>query len=114
MRFMLMHYSNEDNEAGVPPSPELMAAMGPYMAETAKSGALVSAEGLDASSLGARLTIEDGKESVLDGPFAKPEELIAGFAILDLDSKDAALDHARQFAKISGATKIDIRRIKEF
>jgi hypothetical protein len=114
MRFMVMHYSNDDNEAGVPPSPETVAEIGAYMEEAAKSGVLLAGEGVHASSKGARVTVDDGKVTVTDGPFAEAKELIAGFAILDVRSKDEAIEHAKRFAKVSGATKIDVRQVVEF
>ena len=114
MKFMVMHYSNEENEAGVPPTPELMQAMGEYMADAAASGVLLAAEGVRESRLGARLTVDGGVETVVDGPFAEAKEIIAGFAILDVKSKEEAIEHAKRFAKISGATKIDIRQVAEF
>jgi len=114
MRYMLMHYSNEDNENDVPPTPELMAEMGAYMEEAARSGVLLAGEGVRSSRHGARVTITDGEARVTDGPFAEAKELIAGFAILDVKSKDEAIEHAKRFARISGATQIDIRRVAEF
>jgi hypothetical protein len=114
MRYMVMHYSNEANEADVPPTPELMAGVGEFMGDAASSGILLAAEGVRASSYGARLTVEDGKINVIDGPFAEAKELIAGFAILDVKSKDEAIEHAKRFAKLSGATKVDVRLVAEF
>ncbi len=114
MRFMLMHYSNDANEADTPPSPELMAEMGAYMEETARAGVLLAAEGVRSSRHGARLTITDGEPRVIDGPFAEAKELIAGFAILDVKSKDEAIEHAKRFARISGATQVDVRQVSEF
>lgn len=111
MRYMVMHYSNDANEAGTPPSPELMAEMGAYMQEAAQSGVLLAAEGVGPSSLGARLTIDDGKVTVVDGPFAEAKEIIAGFAILEVKDKAEAIEHAKRFARISGATKIDVRQV---
>lgn len=114
MRFMLMHYSDEDMEAGVPPTPEAIAEIGKYMEETAKSGVLLAGEGVRPSSLGARVTVDGGKVTVTDGPFAEAKELIAGFAILDVKSKDEAIEHAKRWAKVSGSTKIDVRQVAEF
>ena len=114
MKFMLMHYSNEDNEAGVPPTPEFMAAMGEFMGESARSGVLLAAEGVGPSSQGARLSVDGGKVKVTDGPFAEAKELIAGFAILDVKSKEEAIEHAKRFAQVSGATQIDVRRVAEY
>ena len=114
MRFMVMHYSSEDNEAGVPPSPEQMAEIGKYMEECVKSGVLLAGEGVRPSSFGARVTLQDDDFTVTDGPFAEAKELIAGFAILDVKSKDEAIEHAKRFARISGATRIDVRQVAEF
>jgi hypothetical protein len=114
MRYMVMHYSDEATEADTPPSPEMIAELGAYMEEAARSGVLLAGEGVRSSRHGARLTITDGEATVTDGPFAEAKELIAGFAILDVKSKEEAIEHAKRFAKISGATKIDIRRVAEF
>jgi hypothetical protein len=114
MRFMLMHYSNEANEADTPPSPELVAEMGAFMEETARSGVLLAAEGVRSSRHGARLTITDSEVTVTDGPFAEAKELIAGFAILDVKSKEEAIEHAKRFAKIAGAGRIDVRQVASF
>ena len=75
---------------------------------------LLAAEGVQPSSKGARLTIDGGKVTVLDGPFAEAKELIAGFAILDVKSKEEAIEHATRFAKVVGATKVDVRLVAEF
>jgi hypothetical protein len=114
MRYLVMHYSDEASEADVPPSPELIAAMGEFMGEAASSGVLLAAEGVRASSYGARLTVEDGKVTVLDGPFAEAKELIAGFAILDVRSKEEAIEHATRFARVAGATKVDVRLVADY
>ena len=114
MRFMVMHYSNDENESDTPPSPEMMAEMGAYMEETARSGVLLAAEGVRSSRHGARVTITDDEVRVVDGPFAEAKELIAGFAILDVKSKEEAIEHAKRFAKISGATQVDVRQVSEF
>jgi hypothetical protein len=115
MRFMVMHYSTENDEAGVPPSPEQIAEIGKYMEECVQSGVLLAGEGVRPSSYGARVTIsDDGEATVTDGPFAEAKELIAGFAILDVKSKDEAIEHAKRWAKVSGSPKIDVRQVAEF
>jgi hypothetical protein len=111
---MVMHYSDEAMEAGTPPTPEQIAAIGEYMAETSASGVLLAGEGVRPSSFGARLTFEGGKATVTDGPFAEAKELIAGFAILEVKSKEEAIEHAKRFAAIAGVTKIDVRQVAEF
>ena len=60
------------------------------------------------------MKVEDGKATVIDGPFAEAKEIIAGFAILELKSKEEAVEHAKRFARISGATQIDIRLVSDF
>ena len=113
MRFLVMHKSNEDNEAGVPPSKELIEEMGKLMEETAKAGVLLAAEGVHASSKGARVQFSGGKRTVTDGPFAEAKELIAGFAIIDVPSKEEAIEWATRFAKVIGDVEIEIRQVVE-
>ena len=113
MRFLVMHKSNEQNEAGVPPSKELIEAMGKLMEETAKAGVLLAAEGVHASSKGARVQFSGGKRTVTDGPFAEAKELIAGFAIIEVNSKDEAIEWATRFANVIGDVEIEIRQVVE-
>jgi hypothetical protein len=113
MRFLVMHKSNEDNEAGVPPSKQLIEEMGKLMEETAKAGVLLAAEGVHASSKGARVSFSGGKRIVTDGPFAEAKELIAGFAILEVNSKEEAIEWATRFAKVIGDVEIEIRQVVE-
>jgi hypothetical protein len=114
MRYMVMHYQTQAVEDGVLPSPEEQAAIGQYMQEAAMAGVLLSGEGVAPSSAGARLEITDGDVRVIDGPFAEAKELIAGFAILEVDSLAEAVEHARKFALLVGAERIDVRRVLEF
>ena len=113
MRFMVMHKSNEQNEAGVPPSTELIEKMGQLMEETAKAGVLLAAEGVHASSKGARIRFSGGKRTVIDGPFAEAKELIAGFAIIEVNSKEEAIEWATRFANVIGDVEIEIRQVVE-
>jgi hypothetical protein len=113
MRFLVMHKSNEDNEAGVPPSKELIEAMGKLMEETAQASVLLAAEGVHASSKGARVQFSGGKRTVTDGPFAEAKELIAGFAIIEVNSKDQAIEWATRFANVIGDVEIEIRQVVE-
>jgi hypothetical protein len=114
MRYMFMHYQTQAMEDGVLPSPEEQAAIGQYMQEAAMSGVLLSGEGVAPSSAGARLEITDGDVRVIDGPFAEAKELIAGFAILEVESLAEAVEHARKFALLVGVERIDVRRVLEF
>ncbi len=114
MRYMVMHYQTQAMEDGVPSTPEQQAAIGKYMQESAMAGVLLSGEGVAPSSEGARVEVTDGDVRVIDGPFAEAKELIAGFAILEVDSLAEAVEHARKFAAMVGAERIDIRRVLEF
>ena len=114
MRYMVMHYETEAMEAGVKPTPEEQAEIGRYMQEAAQSGVLLSGEGVGPSSQGARVEVADGDVRVIDGPFAEAKELIAGFAILEVDSLAEAVEHARKFALMVGTHRVDVRRVLEY
>jgi hypothetical protein len=114
MRFMVMHYSTPDNEAGIPPSPEQIAAIGAQMQEIAMTGVLLGGEGVHPSSMGVRLDFTSGDARVIDGPFAEAKEVIAGFAIVDVQTRDEAVEIAKKFAAVTGTPRIDIRQIVEY
>lgn len=114
MRYMLMHYETQDMEDGILPTPEQQAAIGEYMQEVAMSGVLLAGEGVASSKLGARVEVDDGAVRVIDGPFAEAKELIAGFAILEVDSLAEAVEHARKFALLVGSPRVDVRKVMEF
>ena len=113
MRFLIMHKSNEENEAGVPPGKELIEGMSKLMEESSREGVLLAAEGVHPSSRGALLSFSGGKRIVTDGPFAEAKELIAGFAIVQVDSKDEAIEWATRFADVIGDVEIEIRQVVE-
>lgn len=96
MKFMMIVRANKDSEAGVLPSRELIEAMGRFNEEMAKAGVLLSAEGLQASSQGARVHFSGGKPTVIDGPFAETKELIAGFWLIQVKSKEEAVEWAKR------------------
>jgi hypothetical protein len=110
---MVMHYQTQAMEDGVPPTPEMQAAIGQYMQEASMAGVLLSGEGVAPSSAGARVEVADGDLRVIDGPFAEAKELIAGFAILDVRSLEEAVEHARKWALLIGAERVDVRRVVE-
>lgn len=114
MRYMVMHYQTQAMEDGIPPSAEEQEAIGQYMQEAAMSGVLLSGEGVASSSKGARIEVNDGQVRVIDGPFAEAKELIAGFAILEVDSLAEAVEHARKFALLVGSERVDVRRVVEY
>ena len=113
MRYMVMHYQTQEMEDGVPPTPEQQAAIGEYMQDAAMSGVLLTGEGVASSSQGARVEVNEGNVRVIDGPFAEAKELIAGFAILDVDSLEEAVEHARKFALVVGSHRVDVRKVIE-
>jgi len=113
MRYMVMHYQTQDMEDGVPPSAEEQAAIGQYMQESAMAGVFLSGEGVASSSKGARVEVDGGAVRVIDGPFAEAKELIAGFAILEVDSLAEAVEHARKWAKVVGTHRVDVRKVVE-
>jgi len=97
---MMLVKSNKDSEAGAPPNPELMGAIAELAEKATASGAMVTAGGLLPSSQGVRIRVASGKTSVIDGPFAETKELVGGFAIFDLESKEEAIESGRQFMQI--------------
>jgi hypothetical protein len=100
-------------ERGVPPSQEEMATMGKLVEEGFKAGWLVATEGCLPSALGARVRSSAGKLTVTDGPFTESKELVAGFAILQANSKQEAIELARQFLGIAGDGECELRQIFE-
>jgi len=101
MRFMMIVKADRDYEAGMPPSPELMAAIGKLSEDNAKAGILLDAGGLLPSSHGARISVGSGKKlTVLDGPFAETKEIVGGYAILKANSREEAIELGKQFMKL--------------
>jgi hypothetical protein len=96
MRFMMMVKSNKESEAGVMPSEELLSAMGRYNEELMKAGVLLDLAGLQPSSKGARIKFSSGKRTLSDGPFPKAEELIGGYWIIQVKSREEAIEWARR------------------
>jgi hypothetical protein len=106
--------ANKDSEAGVMPSKELLAAMGKFNEEMVKAGVLLAAEGLQASSKGARVKFSGSKRTVTDGPFAETKELIAGFWLLQVKSKEEAIEWIKRSpAPFEGEPEIEIRQVFE-
>jgi hypothetical protein len=114
MRFMIMIKADKNTEAGVMPSEQLFAEMGKYNEELVKAGVLLAAEGLQPSSKGARVRFSGSKRTVIDGPFAEAKELIAGFWILQVKSKQEAIDWVKRCPNpLEGESEIEIRQIFE-
>lgn len=105
MRFLLMIKADKNFEAGLPPEPQekfpdLMAAIAQFSEEMSKRGILLASEGLAPSSQGTRIVASAGKLSKIDGPFAETKELIAGYALIKVDSRDEAIELAERFMKL--------------
>jgi len=96
MRFMIIVKASADSEAGIMPSKELLTAMGNYNEELAKAGILVTCDGLQPSSKGARVRFSGEQRTVIDGPFIETKELIAGYWIWDVNSKQEAIDWVKR------------------
>ena len=96
MRFMMIVKASKDSEAGKMPSQELLAAMGKYNEELMKAGVLVDLTGLQPTSKGARIQFKGGKPTVVDGPFAETRELIGGYWIINVKSREEAIEWAKR------------------
>lgn len=116
MRFMVMVKANETSESGALPDPKLVAEMGKFNDELAKAGVLLAGEGLQASSKGARVRFSaDNKRSVIDGPFSEAKELVAGFWLLQVKSKEEAIEWIKRSPHPfpGSATEVEIRQLFE-
>jgi hypothetical protein len=100
-------------ETGAPPSPKHMEEMGQLVEKHMKSGALVATEGCLPSAKGARVRLSSGTVTVTDGPFTESKELVAGFAILQANSKEEAIALAKEFLAVAGDGECEIRQVYE-
>lgn len=112
MRFMVMVMASKESEAGVLPTQQELADMGKFNDELVKAGVMLAGEGLHASSKGARVTYSGGKRTVRDGPFTETKELVAGFWIWQVKSKQEALEWAKRIPFQEG--EVEIRQVFEF
>jgi hypothetical protein len=114
MRVMVLIKADEDTEAGVMPSEQLLAEMGRYNEELVKAGIMLAGEGLHPSSKGARVRFSGEKRSVIDGPFAETKELIAGFWLWQVRSMDEAIEWVKRCPNPTGAESVvEIRPVFE-
>lgn len=97
MRFMILVKANKDSEAGVLPTEELISPMADYHEQLSKAGVLLDANGLRASSKGWRIKWSKGKRTIVDGPFTEAKELVAGYTIIQVKSREEALEWAKRF-----------------
>ncbi len=112
MRFMVIVKANKDSEAGILPSTEILTAMGKFNEELVKAGVMLAGEGLHPSSKGVRVRFSGGKHTVIDGPFAETKELVAGFWLWQVKSKQEAIEWLKR-APFGGGTEIEIRQVFE-
>ena len=114
MRFMVIVKATRDSEAGVMPSEALLTAMGRYNEELAKAGILLAGEGLQPSSKGARVRFSGSKRTVVDGPFAETKELVAGYWLWKVKSKEEAIEWVKRCPNpMPGDSEIEIRQVFE-
>jgi hypothetical protein len=114
MRFMVIVKASKDSEAGVMPSEQLLTEMGQFNEELANAGVLLAGEGLHPSSKGARVRFSGAKRTVIDGPFAETKELIAGFWLWQVESKEEAIEWVKRCPNpMPGESEIEIRQVFE-
>lgn len=112
MRFMVMVPANQESEAGVLPDAKILAEMGKFNEEMVKAGVMLAGEGLHASSKGARLKFSGGKTTVIDGPFTESKEMIAGFWLIQVKSKEEAIAWMKR-APFGDGVVLEIRQVFE-
>jgi hypothetical protein len=114
MRFMVIVKATKESEAGTPPDEKLMAAMGKFNEELVKAGVMLAGEGLQPSSKGARVQFSGEKRTVIDGPFAETKELIAGFWLWQVKSKEEAIEWVKRCPNpFYTDSEIEIRQVYE-
>jgi hypothetical protein len=112
MRFIAMVKASKESEAGVLPTEQELATMGKFNAELVKAGVMLAGEGLTASSQGARIQFKGKERTVVDGPFAETKELVAGFWILQVRSKEEAIAWIKR-APFGTDAEVELRRVAE-
>jgi len=114
MRFMMIVKANKDSEAGKMPSEPLLAAMAKYNEELVNAGILVDLAGLQSSSKGFRVRFSGGKTSIIDGPFAETKELIAGYWVINVKSRQEAVDWARKIPATNESNEEGEIEVRQF
>jgi hypothetical protein len=110
---MIIRKADKNTEAGVLPSQELLAAMMKYNEELVKAGVMLQGEGLQPSSKGTRVKLAGGTPTVVDGPFAETKELIAGFTMIQVRSKEEAIEWVKRWPVEDGDVELEIRQVFE-
>jgi hypothetical protein len=114
MRFMILVKATKDSEAGVLPDEKMLAAMGAFNEELVKAGVMLAGEGLQPSSKGARVKFSGSQRTVVDGPFSETKELIAGYWMWQVKSKEEAIEWVKRSPNpFSGESEIEIRQVFE-
>ncbi len=121
MRFMIILKSDAASEAGAPPPPEIFQAMGAFNEELVRAGVMLAGEGLHPTSKGARVVFDGDDVTVLDGPFAESKEIVAGFWIIQVRSKEEAIEWVKRIgthmkaagAPIANGETVEIRQVAE-
>jgi hypothetical protein len=114
MRFMIIVKATKDSEAGVMPEEKLIAEMAKYHEELQKAGVLLDASGLQPSTKGWRIKYSGGKRTVIDGPFTEAKELIAGYTLIQVKTREEAREWARRFPNPAmGDGEIEVRQLFE-
>jgi hypothetical protein len=115
MRFMVIVKADKDSEAGVLPDEKMLSEMTKYNEELAKAGVMLAGEGLHPSSAGARVRFSGDKRTVIDGPFAETKELVAGFWLIQVKSKEEAIEWVKRAPNPFPGTEseIEIRQVFE-
>ncbi|HEX9463813.1 MAG TPA: YciI family protein [Alphaproteobacteria bacterium] len=113
MRFMILRKADKKTEAGVMPNEQLLAAMGRYAEEMAKAGVMLGGEGLQPTSKGTRVRFAGGKPTVIDGPFTESKELLAGYFMIQVKSKQEAIDWVKLWPLLDGDVELEIRQVFE-
>ena len=116
MRFMILVKATKDSEAGVMPDESLMATMADYHEQLAQAGVLLDASGLQPSARGWRVKYSGDKRTVIDGPFTEAKELVAGYTIIQVSTRDEALNWAQRFPNPVGTgreAEIEVRQLFE-
>jgi hypothetical protein len=114
MQFMIIVKADKNTEAGVMPDEKLLTEMGKYNEELVKAGIMLAGEGLHPSSRGARVKFSGSQRTVIDGPFAETKELIAGFWLWQVKSKEEAIEWVKRCPNPTGAeSEIEIRQVFE-
>jgi hypothetical protein len=115
MRFIVMGMATKESEAGPPPKPEAFVAMQKYNEELVKAGILLAAEGLTPTSQGARVKFNGDERIVTDGPFAESKELVAGFSIIQVKSREEAIELVKRTPNVfpNGEAVVEIRKLMD-